>query len=211
MPTNVPVPPHSAGDIFTASMWTDYIQANINKLLNTGHRVLTVAAFLALTGLEDGDEAYVEVDSANGIQWHLRYHLASTKWRFLGGPELAAEVATSESNTTNGYAALATAGPVVTVPLNGDYDVHLGATITGQATELTPKMSFDIGGTGAVDADAIFASSAAGTTVLMSVFRTMTKAALTATTALTAKYGGSSANTKTFSRRRLAISPRRIG
>ena len=109
-------------------MWDAYIRDNINKLLNRGHRVLTVAQFSALTGLEDGDEVYLEVDAANGVMWHLRYVAAETtyKWRFLGGPSLVSRVDTQETITSSTYADAATVGPTITLPRGGDYEAEFG-------------------------------------------------------------------------------------
>lgn len=122
MPSNTPVPDKAAGDIFSESMWDLYIKENINKLLDRGHRVLTVAQFAALASPEGTkgtvapDEVYLEVDSANGVLWHLAYESgeATYKWRFLGGPPLAAFGAGLPID--------------VTLPRAGDYDVHATAS-----------------------------------------------------------------------------------
>lgn len=173
-------------------MWDSYLRDNINKLLNLGHRVLTVAAFSALTGLEDGDEVYVEVDATNGVMWHFRYVAAETtyKWRFLGGPPLVSMVETNESTASTTYVALATAGPVVALPRAGDYDVS-GGRVSGDG-----NMSYDIGATGAVDADRLLE------------WRGKRKAGLTSVS-LTAKY---KANTGTvaFELRALQALPVRV-
>ncbi len=127
MPISVPVADKAAGDVLTESDWDLFIRDNINKLLNRGHRVLTVAQFTVLTALEDGDEVYLEVDASNGVMWHLRYVLAdptSFKWRFLGGPSMVSAVATAQSTTATAYADLATDGPSVTLPRGGDYHVE---------------------------------------------------------------------------------------
>lgn len=204
MPANVPVPDKSAGDVFTEAMWDSYIKDNINKLLNLGHRVLTVAQFGALTGLEDGDEVYLEVDSSAGVQWHLRYHLSSTKWRFLGGPPMVAEVTTGESpGSTGAYVALTTAGPTVALPIAADYDVDLNVDMT-ITVGTNARMSYDIGGTGAVDADAVVLISGGGFGP-GSFHRERRKTGLTAVS-LTSKYkSGSTAST--FANRRMRVQP----
>lgn len=35
----------------------------------------------------DGQEIYFLADSTNGIIWHLRYRVASSKWEYVGGPQ----------------------------------------------------------------------------------------------------------------------------
>lgn len=216
MPTTLPVPTKNPGDLLTSALWNSYLRDNINKLLSRGHRVLTVAQFTALTGLEGTkgtvapDEAYVEVDSANGIQWHVAYESgeATYKWRFIGGPPLYSEVATNEGTASTTYAALATAGPAIALPRAGDYDVEIGSylsadTSSGQA----PCMSYDIGGTGAVDADRVAGGTTAGPAA--SVHRPRRKAAV-ATSTLTAKYRSSVAGGTSYSSRYMRVTPVRI-
>lgn len=215
MPTSVPVPTKSSGDLLTSSLWNSYVRDNVNKLLERGHRVLTVAQFAALTGLEGTkgtvapDEVYLEVDATNGILWHLGYESGETtyKWRSLGGCRpLHSEVTTSESTTSATYAALTTAGPSIALPRAGDYDVEHGGNITAQGN-IAARMSYDIGGTGAVDADCVRvdAPSASGGA---STARRRRKAALTSVT-LTSKYK-TSTGTSVFEARWISVSPVRI-
>lgn len=202
MPIAVPVPDKTAGDTFTETMWDSYIRDNLNKLLNLGHRVLTVAQFSALTGIEDGDEAYVEVDATNGVMWHFRYVSAETtyKWRFLGGPPLYSEVATGEATSSTTYVALATAGPSIAIPRAGDYMVAVGSRNSGAGS--IGHHSYDIGGTAAVDADSYEGDKVNGT------FERR-KAGLTSVT-LTSKYRVSVANSYTFNKRFMRVSPVRV-
>ncbi len=174
-----------------------YIETNLNKLGVQMHRQLSVAAFLALTGLEEGDEAYVEVDGTNGVIWHMRYDNGTSKWRFLGGAPLEATVLTTESSNSTSYGALSTAGPSVTLPFAGDYDVSVETRVDSN----TGWMSYDIGVTGAVDADGTVALGKTHT------FRTQKKAGLTAV-ALVAKYKKDSATAAVpFGNRRMAVTP----
>jgi hypothetical protein len=208
MPMTVPMPTKAPGEIFTASTWNTYVRDNVDKLLSRGHRVLTVAQFGALTGPEGTkgsvapDEVYLEVDATNGVQWHLAYESGETtyKWRFVGGPPMMSEVATSESTSSVSYVALATAGPSVAIPRSGDYDVEHGCHQTG-ASSNAHKMSYDIGGTGAVDADA--------TTGANMQMRRKRKAALTPVT-LTAKYKNAVADSESYANRFMAVTPVRI-
>jgi hypothetical protein len=203
VPISVPVPDRTAGDVFTETMWDAYIRDNINKLLDRGHRVLTVAQFLALTGLEDGDEVYLEVDATNGIQWHLRYVAAdatSHKWRFLGGPGLYSLVATSETTSSATYVALATAGPAIALPRTGDYDIEEGARISAN---LAGSMSYDAGAAAASDADRVMAIQGE------SVSRPTRKTGVSGS--ITAKYHAADGSTvTTFAERWLRLKPVRI-
>jgi hypothetical protein len=191
-------------------MWNSYLRDNINKLLDRGHRVLTVAQFTALVtpegtkGTLAPDEVYLEVDSANGIEWHLAFESGETtyKWRFLGGPPLSSEVATAEATSSATYVALATAGPSITLPRSGDYDVEIAAQGSQSGGTVGRWMSYDIGGTGAVDADG---SNTDGKTIMGKARR---KTGLTPV-ALTAKYKTDSGS-HTFSGRRMTVSPSRI-
>lgn len=217
MPVNVPVPTKSPGDVLTSALFNDYIAANLNKLLNTGHRVLTVAQFAALTAPEDGDEVYLEVDATNGIVWHLRYVAAETtyKWRFLGGPALLAEVSTTEGFAASDgttYQDTATVGPTVTTPRAGDYDVHMHADTRGSDTWVSPN----IGGVAPADADGTTGGQidGSGSPHKTAATRTKRKTALAASAAVKLQMkttnGGLSSNGYTWQNRQLGLTPVRI-
>ena len=124
MPVSVPVPTKNPGDVLTSTLWNSYLRDNINKMVNLGHRVLTVAQFAALTGLEDGDECYLEVDGTNGVEWHIRYTSAEAtyKWRFLGGPPLYSVISTDEAISGLGaWLNCTTVGADWTAVRSGDY------------------------------------------------------------------------------------------
>lgn len=161
----------------------------------------------------DGDE-YILVDSTSSptYQWRFRYHSGSSntdKWEFVGGAPAVSAVATSESTSSATYAALATAGPSVTLPRAGVYDIEIGAFMYCYNGGSGSFMSYDIGGTGAVDADA--ARHLEADTALASqssVSRLSRQTGLTAVT-LTAKYktnGTSSA----FANRWMKVTPVRV-
>jgi len=141
----------------------------------------TLALVTSLPGSPtDGQECIlVDSTSAPTYQWRLRYNSTTTKWHYLGGTPGFHEIATSESTSSTTYAALATAGPLFALPVAGDYDVEFGAKFT---VNNTITMSYDIGGTGAVDGDSISANNNTG-----SHSRLRRKTGLTAVT-LTAKY-----------------------
>jgi len=216
MPVVLPVT-HNPGDVLTSSGWNLQLRDSITKLLGTGHRVLTVAQFAALTGLEGTkgtvapDEVYLEVDSTNGIQWHLAYESGETtyKWRFLGGPAMYSEVAATEAITNAAYVALTTAGPSIAVPRAGDFDVQTGCNSWASGAGASAVMSYDIGGTGAVDADSVQVGEATGQVGGGgSVYRLRRKAALTAVT-LTAKYRATSGQGN-WEKRWMAVTPVRL-
>ena len=206
MPITIPVPDKSAGDVLTESNWDQHIRDNINKLLERGHRVLSVAQFGALTGLEDGDEVYLEVDAANGIMWHLRYVAAETtyKWRFLGGPPMSGLVATSEATASASFVALTTPGPSIALPRSGDYVVAVGYVGNNNGTSGTNLMSYDIGGTSAVDADAAQVPAGTGAGFFRKV-----KTALGSVT-LTSKYRTAAGASHNFFNRTMSVKPVRI-
>lgn len=169
----------------------------------------SISAVTALPGSpSDGQEViFTDSLSAPTYRWHLRYNASSAsslKWEFIGGTPITSEIATAESTGSTAYAALTTAGPSITLPLQGDYIVDLGALIDNGGQADTSKMSYDIGGTGAVDADSIQHRGAQAP----SVFRRQKKTGLTAVT-LTAKYK-TSANTHTFSNRFMGVTPIRV-
>lgn len=186
MPTSVPLTTKNPGDVLTSSLWNAQLKQNLDKLLNAGHRTLTVAQFAALTGLEGtkgvvaGDEVYLEVDATNGVLWHLVYESTETtyKWRYLGGPPLSSEIATSETVTSTTYVDLATVGPTLTMSRAGDYELDFGAQLDSdngasgdQAMWASPK----IGAATAADVDAAFLSAPAGTRMQASVSRRVKK------------------------------------
>ena len=150
--------------------------------------------------------------SAPTYYWLLQYNSTAAKWQFIGGSPLYAEVTTAETTSSTTYAALTTAGPTVTVPNAGDYMVELGFQLNAQGgTPAHSFMSYDIGGTGAVDADAAVAWSYATQTVNPggSAYRRRKKTAISASTALTSKYKVS-ANTGGFAQRYISILPIQI-
>jgi len=164
----------------------------------------------------DGQEVFYQADATNGIVWHLRYNASSSsayKWEFVGGPSLFAEVATEETTASTTYVALATAGPTLTLPRAGDYDVELGFRGYSSVNNTGALMGYDIGATGAVDADAISyyaaTSLGGGATVAGNLARLRRKTGLSAV-ALTAKYRATSAITVAFGSRWLRVTPVRV-
>ncbi len=203
------VPDKANGDVFTEAMWDTYIKDNLNKLMLTMHRQVTVAQFLALTGVSLADEAYVIVDDTNGIVWHLRYNLATTDWRFLGGAPLYSEVLTDETSSSSGYQDLGTVGPSITVPLDGDYDIEVADTgydtvNNGQNLVTALKM----GATATADADS-FSNTGAAASPGIGASRRYRKTSVTASTVLKVQYKRANA-TSHWANRTIQIRPARI-
>jgi len=161
----------------------------------------------------DGQEVIlVDVIGAATYTWHLRYVAAraTNKWIFLGGAPLYAETPGAETTTATAYGNLSggTTGPSVVIPVAGDYLVEIGAALYGSTGGGAATMSYDIGGTGAVDADSC-GFTAGGINSLSSVSRARKKA-LTAVT-LTAKYKVAVAATGTFQHRWMQVTPIAVG
>lgn len=161
----------------------------------------------------DGQEAIL-VDSLTlpTYQWRFRYTASITdayKWVYLGGTPILNEVVTTESTASNTYANLGTVGPSVTVPRAGVYAVEIGC-IGQPGAAATGYMSFDIGATAAVDADAavIAVTSSVNNPWRGQRWREATMAA--AATALTAKYHTTGGVGFTFSYRFMRVTPKRV-
>lgn len=152
--------------------------------------------------------------AADGVRWELEYNANSGsayKWEFIGGTPLFSEVVTAESRNVASYGALTTAGPSITVPLAGDYLVEVRAGVnTGNATPVGAAMSYDIGGTGASDADAVWARPVAPG-FNTSVARVRRKTGLAASTALVAKYKSPNAVSVVWGDRVMLVTPVRVG
>jgi hypothetical protein len=169
----------------------------------------------ALPGSPTNGQECVFTDSltAPTYYWHLKYNSTTTKWHYVGGTPLFVEVATDEATTSTSYAALTTAGPSIALPLAGDYDVDPGFTFycNDGGAGVSGFMSYDIGGTAAVDADATTApSTVASSSPRLSVARSRRKTGLTAVT-LTAKYKVQGGFNGHFLNRWLRVTPVKLG
>lgn len=177
---------------------TTITTANIDTTVRArGGAVFPVAYGTSLPASPSDGQEYVLVDSitAPTYQWRFRYNSGSAsayKWEFVGGADLYAEVTATDNIASATYVAIGTAGPSITVPRAGDYDVEIGAHFAvGKAASLA-RMSYDIGATGAVDLDSIAATSAtvAGGQLYdyAAASRLRRKTGLAASTALVSKY-----------------------
>lgn len=168
----------------------------------------------------DGQEIiFVDSTSAPTYAWHLRYisAKASNKWQFVGGSPYYAAVETQETTTSTTYAALTTAGPSFTVPVSGNYDVRIEADLWGDSdsTSRGALMSYDIGGTGAVDGDAAFGMTYQAPASVAQIFQSdgqmRRKTGLTATQGLVSKYKTIGGGTAYFQKRRMIVFPVALG
>jgi hypothetical protein len=161
----------------------------------------------------DGTLWVFPADAANGINWLFEFNSseATFKWEFLGGQPMMATVDTQETTASNVYIALATAGPSITVARQGDYVVHLGSlSFNSTAAGAISAHSYDIGGTGAVDADALIpAFGGAANQMEVHSYRPKVKTNLAAGTALVSKYR-TTAGTGTWGNRWIQVLPRRV-
>lgn len=216
MPANTPnlaLPYPVPGD--TVDVPRD-VQALAAKLDTYSSSILPPLVNALPGGPVDGQEVYFRADDPNGIVWHLRYRAASAsafKWEVIGGPPLVSNVAAQEAVPVGGYGALITAGPIVTLPLAGDYLIGLGFEGVISATNQGAIMSYLIGATAAVDADGtrLWSVTATGPRDLeAAVSRFQRKNALAAV-ALTAQYKPLGTTGTTCGNRFLSAVPIRVG
>jgi len=188
--------------ISTGSVWTAVSPATTNP-----------AIVSALPGSPvDGDVCYYQ-DAAMataGTVWQLRYRSGggTSKWEFIGGAPLYSSVATSGSTSSSSFVAIG-AGPAIALPLAGDYLISIGAGITTPTAGQSSWMSYDIGGTTAIEADGIETFITNANQTLAAQQRTQLKTGLTAVT-LTAKYK-STGGTAFFTTRWMTAAPVRVG
>jgi hypothetical protein len=162
----------------------------------------------------DGQEATL-VDSVTNptYQWRFRWNAGSAlrdKWECVGAATQLAFVDTSETTASTTYAALATAGPVFVVPRLGIYTVEIGMDLSSVTAATRYFMSYDIGGTGAVDADGVSGETGAASVNRFGGFIRLRSKDIPASTTLTAKYRTVSAATIGFENRWMRVTPIRV-
>lgn len=159
------------------------------------------------TGVDGLEVLYQNADMATrGEVWRLRYRAAapgSYKWDFVGGAPMHVEVAAAEGTSSTSYAALATA-LALTLPLAGDYDIEVQATIENGTNN--SWASYIIGAAAASDADAAMCADGGRTGVI----KTSRKTGLAAAASVAARYKVGS-GTGIFRDRRLRATPVRVG
>lgn len=157
-----------------------------------------------------GDTCRCLADKTNGIVWSLEYDgEGSFPWKVMGAPPpLWSEITTTEGTASTSYTNLATVGPSITVPLKGDYDVDIGHRLFSGPAGADILMSYAIGATAAVDADA---ANDFGAGQNANFFRPRRKTNLAAGAALVAKYRVSAASEAKWSARWMRVTPVRVG
>lgn len=223
-PASVVTRPASLADhdvpVWNGTTWV----RSATRQINNGGQILPVITTSSLAGGPPGSPTdgdfwiATNCDPNNsGCTWLFQYQAAQAtyKWVFVGGSPIFAEVTTSESTTSSGYTALATAGPSITLSRGGDYDVRLEARVFGPenaAAGFIGFMSYDIGGTGAADADAILGTNPVNSVsdIGWSASGARRKTAIAAATTLTSKYRTSAATTTVFASRKMVVSPVRV-
>lgn len=167
---------------------------------------------------EDGDQIiFTDSLTAGTYHWHLRYvsARASNKWVYVGGSPAVNSVTASQNCSSSAYGDLSTTGPSITLPVAGDYLISISARCddTDGSNVAIPFISYAIGATSAVDADAAmyYPGASASQQPYTFLHRTKKKTGLTAV-AITMKYKTSGgAYTTTYAERELQITPIAIG
>lgn len=157
----------------------------------------------------DGQEVYFEASETAGVYWHLRFRSASAsdfKWEFLGGPPLHVEILTAETTTNVAYVDLATAGPSVTVPLEGDYEIVFGCDLRSSADGAVTVASVKLGAAATSDNESVANNSNAQS----SVSRVLRENALAASAVLLVQYKSNGSATLTARNRFISVRPIRV-
>lgn len=193
---------------YTPQTWTDGVSSASGARMMVIEQGIREASMGRSTTFPaspvDGDIHVYPADLTNGVMWMFMYRSAVNDWEFLGGSPLIAEVATAETTTSTTYAALATAGPLIALPFAGDWVVEIGAYISNSGDGNSSLMSYDIGATAAVDADALEYARGTSLSAMGGTFLRR-KQGFTAVT-LTPKYRVS-AGIGTFKKRRISVLP----
>jgi len=171
----------------------------------------------SLPGAPSDGQTVVYTDSlpAPTFTWQLIFVQSTGKWHFIGGTPLYAEVLTDQSTATaNTYLDLATVGPQVTIPVNGDYEIRAGSQgWNALNTAQVMRTALKVGAAATANADG-FSNTGVGpiTAGLPGIgsMRTFQKTGLTATTVLKLQYlvGGSTGH---WLNRWLSVVPIKIG
>lgn len=93
-----------------------------------GKKTLTTTGNFGSLTPADGDEAILQVDATNGIDWRFRYNAGSAsayKWEFVGGSPIEVYGSFGQSSTAWANNAAMT----LTVPRNGEYLLEVSATL----------------------------------------------------------------------------------
>lgn len=139
-----------------------------------------------------------------GVYWDMVYSTTLSKWIFVGGPPISAEVTTGESTTSVSYVDLATVGPSLTAPLAGSYLVTFGATLNIASAGNTARATVKVGAAAAGDTNSV-----RGGDVDTSVARAM-PLTLAAGDVLLMQYRGTTGLSSTFRNRFITMFPQTV-
>lgn len=206
---------------FSPTTWIDralpkLLASQLNRM-ESGINIANAPLVSSLPGSPvDGQEVYYVADAAAGVVWHLVYRSAdtsTTKWQFVGGSPLWAEVDSYQATTSNTYGNLTTTGPQVTCPLAGDYMVRIEAELGANNGVCAAIMSYAIGGTAASDNDCIYGGTTfTSPSTEWQSSREKRKTGLAASTVLLTKYKSSVNGTNAaFTKRGIFAVPVRVG
>ena len=163
----------------------------------------------------DGQEFYYVADATSGVIWHLRYRGSSAsayKWEYLGGSPWLAQNMNWEavSGSVNVWNDAPTPGPLVTLPLAGDYIFDAAANMQSNAVATSLGIGLAFGAAAVSNDDAgylPYPTANAGYAVQRIGMR---RNGLTAGTVVKIKYLASSGSL-TVSSRSLRATPVRVG
>jgi hypothetical protein len=209
---NLPAPP-SVGQGWSAqaieAIWQK-LQPKVKSLgyAPTPQAVTSLPAITAVGTSVRYQLSAAQTGAANPIDWALELN-ADGYWYPVGATPLVQYVDANETTTSATYAALTTAGPAITIPLAGDYTIEIGAGLSTTTTS-APWMSFDIGVTGAVDADRIVLTQIATAAQLASCAGLRIHTSVASGTAIVAKYKSVGGGAVAFEKRWLKITPLRV-
>jgi len=158
-----------------------------------------------------GDVVTYIADATNGVAWNLQYDASGTyPWKFVGGAPLLNTIAAGESTASSSYVALTTAGPQITVPVAGDYDVLIGCNFnSGAGNDIPAAMSFLVGATAASDDDAVWMQTR-GPGYNHTNSKPSRKTGIAASTALVARYKSPAGAGMIFGQRFMRVTPIRV-
>lgn len=137
----------------------------------------------------DGQEVYYRADNTAGAIWHLRARSAANggsatyPWEFVGGSPIAALGGTAGYITSTSYSRTVTSGslPTLSVPLAGDYDVHLrSAQMVCSSSGADAYLSWTQGALGSSANERAIVNRATGTNTPITSGTSIIRATLTA-------------------------------
>lgn len=201
--------------ILDSNGFTNLVPPFVTALPTTGNG--TGSAML------DGQECYYVPDATNfpGVVWHMKYHLATNRWLFVGGSPLVKTAPTFSAGgdtSPNGGAYLNTlssgnaSGPDIALTYAGDYMVTQSAYMRHGAASGVAYMSYSPpGNVAAIDDDALTIAMAAANLPDVRHSRVSKKTFANAGGTLRSMYratGGSSVGL--FDQRTLMVQPVRL-